>query len=973
MEEINGQDICVILSLKQGRNFGHLNVTPSEGIFIEATLNGAILDTDVVQITEKPIFDSELMWELDKKMLKRLRSGRAAIKVQCFAVNHIHRGRNHIGNFVMSLRQAHFVPSGKSYADVGESWSEWHKLHGAKPPCPELLCSLRVEGTPKMLEEDIRTKSSRQKQPKTQPSYQNPSTQWHSDKGIIQIGSDETATDNFLLIVYVGQAVNLDLLLPENYNVETATENEQLYFHYSIMEYSINTAKIPMSDMYKPVPLNEKMVVSLCSSMENLQKCFSTSSKLIIKLMIGQDDIGFTEMSMQGLVPKTNTTVFCSLDKDNSLMIESPCFLKGSKTGEVPTSPSGMQPCINIRIMLRYQGKEQKDIGQGEGQFEDLQNEPARLIRSSSYTVLDTPTERIYSVPSVDMEDSGGNNTELTVDTETQHGANVEVCDIVKQGTNKNIDHKLASGDVSEVGNMSQSLNESKQTSAQNKISASASQFILPCSWTISKNYNSEYILHDSRTKEPEGIYDPYHIFNLEITVQSVAFQRLITQKRCYFRFHHPKAEKISNPHPEIAIKEPHKGIQLQDIKCKLTFVSNPKEIKNLLLVCPPMISMCNTVEGQSKQLAVATINIDPLLEKEMKQCHYNTPLIDLKTVEQVGILGIRLSLDDLGPRQSEDKALLSANAEQKFGSAAFDDHIAFKIAEELEDWKERQQELFKAKLKKKEQAHLSALTEEWKKKCVEMETKLNHSVEECHRLAQSLSDTTDELRLKICKNVEREQELSRYKEITEQEYKLKVLEMKKSFRRTEDDLSLKKSSEEKLESALKSKSFFKEQWANAVREINHIKNEHQQHVQIQIKHNKEELKDISLQNLLGESEKEMKEDQSVIQQLRTEMNTIKSHGGLGDACQQYSEFLNPHVPPQHCPSNTISMHSKKPSSNTNLNRPSSLQQEGHELQLKALIEERDVLLNTGTYSLEDPVIAKLNHEIRTLLSNGIT
>jgi hypothetical protein len=54
-----------------GRNFGHLNLTPSDGIFIEATLNGAILDTDVVPIAEKPVFDSELMWELDKKMLKR--------------------------------------------------------------------------------------------------------------------------------------------------------------------------------------------------------------------------------------------------------------------------------------------------------------------------------------------------------------------------------------------------------------------------------------------------------------------------------------------------------------------------------------------------------------------------------------------------------------------------------------------------------------------------------------------------------------------------------------------------------------------------------------------------------------------------------------------------------------------------------------------------------------------------------------
>jgi hypothetical protein len=32
-------------------------------------------------------------------------------------------------------------------------------------------------------------------------------------------------------------------------------------------------------------------------------------------------------------------------------------------------------------------------------------------------------------------------------------------------------------------------------------------------------------------------------------------------------------------------------------------------------------------------------------------------------------------------------------------GSTVFDDQIAFKIAEELEDWKERQQELFKAKV----------------------------------------------------------------------------------------------------------------------------------------------------------------------------------------------------------------------------------------------------------------------------------
>jgi hypothetical protein len=55
--------------------------------------------------------------------------------------------------------------------------------------------------------------------------------------------------------------------------------------------------------------------------------------------------------------------------------------------------------------------------------------------------------------------------------------------------------------------------------------------------------------------------------------------------------------------------------------------------------------------------------------------------------------------------------------------------------------------------------------------------------------------------------------------------------------------------------------------------------------------------------------------------------------------------------------------------SNTSLNGPSFLQQEANESQLKALMEERDTLINTGTYSLKDPVIAKLNQEIRTLLN----
>jgi hypothetical protein len=53
------------------------------------------------------------------------------------------------------------------------------------------------------------------------------------------------------------------------------------------------------------------------------------------------------------------------------------------------------------------------------------------------------------------------------------------------------------------------------------------------------------------------------------------------------------------------------------------------------------------------------------------------------------------------------------------------------------------------------------------------------------------------------------------------------------------------KSMEQKLEAALQSKAFFKEKWARAVQEINCIKNEHKKAIQIQMKHNEEELQNL--------------------------------------------------------------------------------------------------------------------------------
>ena len=329
-------------------------------------------------------------------------------------------------------------------------------------------------------------------------------------------------------------------LLPGNYNAENATGNEQLYFNYSFLDYSISTAKISMSNIYKPIPLNEKMIISLCSSLENLQQYFSTSPKLVMKLMVGQDEIGVTETCMQGLVPTTNMDAFCRLNNDNTVMVDSPCFFKGLKTGDVPTSPSGVQPYINLRIRLKYEGMNLKDTGQEEGQFEGLENEPARLIRSSSYTVLNAPTETPYKVPIIDNEEIDTNTNAKIMGRVIRCGESVETSVMKKQSTEQNVhlgDHPHASGDATEeVGNVAQGLQETEITSGESQLSASIGHGLL-CSWIHNKNVQSECVMRDGSTQTSEETDELPHTYTLDMTLQSVTFQQLLAQRRCHFKY----------------------------------------------------------------------------------------------------------------------------------------------------------------------------------------------------------------------------------------------------------------------------------------------------------------------------------------------------------------------------------------------------------------------------------------------------
>lgn len=61
----------------------------------------------------------------------------------------------------------------------------------------------------------------------------------------------------------------------------------------------------------------------------------------------------------------------------------------------------------------------------------------------------------------------------------------------------------------------------------------------------------------------------------------------------------------------------------------------------------------------------------------------------------EVGILDVAMSLEDCGPYNRTKRR----KSDEDLGPPILDDSLAYKIVEELETWKERQQEIFRAEV----------------------------------------------------------------------------------------------------------------------------------------------------------------------------------------------------------------------------------------------------------------------------------
>ncbi|XP_053999275.1 centrosomal protein of 120 kDa isoform X3 [Hylaeus anthracinus] len=495
--------------------------------------------------------------------------------------------------------------------------------------------------------------------------------------------------------------------------------------------------------------------------------------------------------------------------------------------------------------------------------------------------------------------------------------------------------------------------------------------------------------------------YRCYCLKILLITIKSISPK--LTVPDIEIRFHHPKTEIISTFYPKTPLLLGEK-MKLQDMGCKLHFISPTDEIKHLLSSYPPKISVYKT-EGSTKTcISQSIIDIKPLFHQNKSECQCNVPLYDMDQ-NNIGNLDIMLNLEDNGPYYRIKKKTPSEN----LGPPILDDSLAYKIVDELETWKERQKEIFKVELKRKEDRHLNLLSQEWQKHRENLEAKLACSVEQCKMLANSLNNATDDLRTRRLKSLEKETRLIKANEDLQWRYETKLRELKESFHAMQEELIskinalekrktaletqveqlsteneklqllVKKQSDElgsyqkgsltqdqtanllqelktleaKLQNVLESKSFFKEQWAKAVREIHRMKMEHQQAIQVQIKNSKEELQNLDLEEILCADSTALTDDKILLNQIQKEIDVIKPKPSFIEKDAYCQVFTPTNIGP------TISQSNSK----------NKLKISGeNDERLQALLEERDSLLKTGSYTIDDTVIMKLNTEIRSLM-----
>ncbi|XP_058799489.1 centrosomal protein of 120 kDa [Phymastichus coffea] len=947
MEDFTNPNLQLVLGVREGTNFDRVQ----KPTIVIATLNGTCLETKKIQSDSNPQYTTDLIWETDRNAIRKMRSNQTPIKVECYGVNE-NGSREKLGYILLSVRCAQII----HYNEDSKIKTNWHNVLGLRNEfnnCkPKLLLFLIIkEKEIKPIDVVPQVKSAHQ----YNLIHSQITPVWLKEEQLIQLGPIETCHDLFLLTIIIESANNLIQLIP---NV-SELEKDHFSFFYNILDtiISVKPFRLVSNNIY----FNEKEVIKIRSSYSTLIHYLNTKPYFFIKLKKGNMIIAQSEIDMKSFIAVNYTEDLKQFQKNMPFTADYCCILQSVHSKDHKLSTENVQdndflPNLKLHMTLL--------------QFDMKDDLPKKRI---PYTQHSPPLHRSKSDVSILNQTNGIEQISYS-NTQMRTTSDHLILDNIKTLNNRVPRSRIEKEIIFSHKNTQTTNNDSNSDSEKH------CQIV-----NLHKRYSLNIDL-----KEIKFIHDRPDIERIE------------------FRFYDDAGDLISTTCKNVSII-PEEIITLQDVKCKFYFMSASNEIEGLMKTFTPKICISDVTTSEKKCIAQISLDIHKFICDRMEDSEQIVPLIECHNNKVVGCVKINVSIQD-------HTALVLHKLKEGISGITLDNGLAYKIVEELETWKDRQKEIFKDELRKKEEAYLNLLNEKWQQRRKCLETKFGSSIEQCKILSNKLNMTIENLRVRKIQSLEKETKLIQANDELYWKYDRKVNQLQDALQKMQGEFSTKlisleeenknlisqvkllteqkcelekikaeqaqklsiqnkisltedqttsifhqlKNLEEQLDSAQKSKSFFKEQWSKAVKEIHRTKMENQQALETQIKSDKEDLNNLDLEEILDADTAALTCDQIALSQIQREIDIINPDSAMQYCSRKADRQLFVPQSDLFIPIDKNLVHSSTSATSSSSDR-----------KLNMLIEERDSLLKTGNYSSNDSLIIKLNTEIRSILMNS--
>jgi hypothetical protein len=314
-------------------------------LFLQCRFNGEILSTDAVEQTSTPIWDTELAWDVDAKVLGFLRSQRVSLKLIVYTID-AQKRRDALGYVMLDLRGASATVSG------GEKWMHLvnSKISGPYKPQLKIAFSVVTKGqestTLENTNEQVVSTIVKTIESPSSPVKGSPPIKFNENAGYYQIGN---GSETWCLWLTIAFAENLGTIGDKH-----SLSNASYYFYYSFLGNDITTQKF--SQLSSPDFPAERVSIKMVGSENDIGLFLRDSGKLFIYLCQETKSLGFTQVNLYDL-----------LSQSGPLKVVEKVFPLMDHEQGIIQSDDGTRPVIGASLALKKLDVQDMTLNSEEG------------------------------------------------------------------------------------------------------------------------------------------------------------------------------------------------------------------------------------------------------------------------------------------------------------------------------------------------------------------------------------------------------------------------------------------------------------------------------------------------------------------------------------------------------------------------------------------------------------------------------